>query len=804
MVQIGGQEWIPPPVHLALGLYFERTGGSRTDYVRLREVLQLTEEAFPDSLKDEKTTHTLPLKLDTLKRQIRRHMPLLKLHRKALTVVVEKQPSMAARKKGERRRQKIERLAWQYWYDPVDLISTILSATRLRDKMHFGMAQYVDEPTELWHSAAWGSSFRASSGDVAFSSEGNLILPGDFLTFEADDNVLNSSVTTGRIVFIGRDHRSYAEAQNEICVTLKPVVDWGHHLLRDFEDESAHELIVIEDSDFELSPSQLLRHLDIYIDRNYDDAENESEEPFNDERIYIRRVYNTDSKIIRPIARLHPTRAELEVSHFGRDHVERFFSQPHLSLPYLLFIDGFGVHRNMYRSLKAFYLIPANLSYEERRKVANVFTLTLGPHGAALGDVVEAFSRGIRQLDRGFAIPVNDTETEVCSFVMGLIGDMPQQAENGGFAHHSAQKGCRSCFCPKALRGDLQFDIVQEGRYHFETVRQREHAEQLVGEDRKAFLKETGLQLESPVIARLCPALDLVRTRAYDAPHSEWRGLGRTLHSFFVTTMLSKQGNTQYLRHFQSFQYPPGWPRIQSPTFYMGSWSLSEAGRASILLPLILRCHATVGWFRLSYLQAVDKVMKVETSSLRAVVQALGVIAYSNTLIGSQRYTSPDQLHRVVLRARKAYQDLIRCGMVSGEAFPIPTATAEEDQEVDNPADEDDNEDTEGNPILSAGGANHNHMAEILQAAVDSESDLDFPPLPPPQPTAVPQRKKKGKRGRKPKTDKFENLLNLPNVHSGLHFADNAREFGTVMNSNVLAGELKHMSSASSPHSLPG
>ena len=144
-------------------------------------------------------------------------------------------------------------------------------------------------------------------------------------------------------------------------------------------------------------------------------------------------------------------------------------------MPYLLFIDDFGVHRNMYRALKAFYLIPACLTYEERRKLANVFTLTLGPHGAGLSDVVEAFAKPIQKLDRGTQLEVNGNLEAVCAFVITFLGDMPQQADNVGFMRHSARMGCRICYCLKEERGDLGFDIVANGRYHWETQSQRDY-----------------------------------------------------------------------------------------------------------------------------------------------------------------------------------------------------------------------------------------------------------------------------------------------------------------------------------------
>jgi hypothetical protein len=73
------------------------------------------------------------------------------------------------------------------------------------------------------------------------------------------------------------------------------------------------------------------------------------------------------------------------------------------SLPIILFIDDFGVHRNMYRAIKAFYWIPANLPYAERRKIANVFTYCLGPQRANVEDIVHNLRPGMAQMLEGMA-----------------------------------------------------------------------------------------------------------------------------------------------------------------------------------------------------------------------------------------------------------------------------------------------------------------------------------------------------------------------------------------------------------------
>lgn len=50
-----------------------------------------------------------------------------------------------------------------------------------------------------------------------------------------------------------------------------------------------------------------------------------------------------------------PLRAEKEIMVFGRGYLEEKFSDPSIiSLPFFLFVDSFGLFRNMYRSLMGF------------------------------------------------------------------------------------------------------------------------------------------------------------------------------------------------------------------------------------------------------------------------------------------------------------------------------------------------------------------------------------------------------------------------------------------------------------------
>ncbi|OAF62844.1 hypothetical protein VC83_00622 [Pseudogymnoascus destructans] len=129
---------------------------------------------------------------------------------------------------------------------------------------------------------------------------------------------------------------------------------------------------------------------------------------------------------IQPAAQSHPHIAELELEAYGRDWILEAF----ISMPLIIFIDGFGVYRNMYCSLIGIYTIAAQ-SLQDRMKRSNVFVITLGPHGAKLNDVMSSLPE-LSKLDRGTILTINGKMKRVLAFPICFTGDMPQQNDNAG------------------------------------------------------------------------------------------------------------------------------------------------------------------------------------------------------------------------------------------------------------------------------------------------------------------------------------------------------------------------------------
>ena len=83
------------------------------------------------------------------------------------------------------------------------------------------------------------------------------------------------------------------------------------------------------------------------------------------------------------------------MKHFDRNYVTKVFNN-HIFFLYLLFINNFNIYRNIYRALKIFYLILIYFSYKERRKIINIFILTLRSYKINLINVIKAFYKLIK------------------------------------------------------------------------------------------------------------------------------------------------------------------------------------------------------------------------------------------------------------------------------------------------------------------------------------------------------------------------------------------------------------------------
>jgi hypothetical protein len=450
--------------------------------------------------------------------------------------------------------------------------------------MHFGIGHFVAEPKELGESTAWLTSALATSGGYLIPQRGEIILPGDIVRVSGNSDW--EGCTTARVWGVARYLQGDdIEIDGKIMALYEPVYSNNGmpEDLKGFNLADDLELVIRVGDLYPFLPRHIEERLDVLVNYMLDPDDEQTDVAFLDDPFYISRVIidawdNMDDNpeawkpVFRSLRFIEPLRAELEIKELGRgrEAIESFRAttgRPCRSLPLILFIDDFGIFRNTYRAL------------------TNVFTHSLGPHGAKIDDVVANLRPGFRSLLEGVTLEIDNQQVQIRTLPVMLIGDMPQQADSAGFLRFSANFGCRFCLCEKRDRGrlDIDFNAIGIHRTHFDTLYNPEKAERLTGSGQHEFLKGRGLQLKAPCIMTLAPTLDLVRGLGIGTPHSEWRGIGRAIQGVLFSSILTKNGSKQYVRAFQRYRSPLGWPKIQSPIHYMWSWSLRKPGAPRLL-----------------------------------------------------------------------------------------------------------------------------------------------------------------------------------------------------------------------------
>ena len=111
---------------------------------------------------------------------------------------------------------------------------------------------------------------------------------------------------------------------------------------------------------------------------------------------------------MRFVFRFNSIRKKLKILYFNREYVQNNFVNINIFLFYLLFINDFNVHKNMYKILIFFYLISTNLIFHKRRKIINMFIFIFELHKIALKNVINVITKFIRQLNKNIILNINN------------------------------------------------------------------------------------------------------------------------------------------------------------------------------------------------------------------------------------------------------------------------------------------------------------------------------------------------------------------------------------------------------------
>jgi len=215
-------------------LYAHNFGINRTQYAALCEVLSLLPGPRPGSPQPD--IKNLPNQLSTLKDRISKRFPLLDMRVADIPLIVEKLATEQASRKRDEAQAGKEPIAKLHIIDPTSIFTAFMSSD-VGQKMHTGLAHFVDEPEELYHSHSWASSTRSTSGEFAHiigweeTEDGGIIDSIIDVVFPSDIVLYCCTITDcpcqaanveqphlshiGRVYGVGRDYR------NDFCTKEK-------------------------------------------------------------------------------------------------------------------------------------------------------------------------------------------------------------------------------------------------------------------------------------------------------------------------------------------------------------------------------------------------------------------------------------------------------------------------------------------------------------------------------------------------------------------------------------------------------
>lgn len=592
--------------HLSVMLFVTAADLSRTQYEALTEVLALaTEESI----------RALPKSLKTLKERCRKSFPVLNIKARPVDINLDATPP------------KSESPRWAYYFNTSEYCRLWLSNPKLNPLIHKGFGEIVDTPTELWHGDAWMESVRSTSGNFARIHEhlpgipdANLnpivLLPSDCVKFTDT----SGAVVFGRVKAIGLDRR---RSTNEtpggvVSAIISPLLlrdqlpqDMGVVLQQSISSDPPaenHEYpsypsvlpeLVLLELRLIVPCSAIISRIWVYF-TDYETPESLSSSllPHPPDFCVRHVIYCAGRKLhARPIYKRHRVAAEAELITLSRDVVLSSFVDngtlypdiTRVSLPFSVFLDGFGLYRNAYHSLKGMYITPAGLEVDNRTRLSNMFVLMIGPFGTHELNMAACLEVDGISMGAGKVLTLESgNRIFVTAFPLLFTGDMPQQNQNSGNKSHNAEFGCRFCFVPDLQRGNLYLDTFASGRYRAPIKRLFDHAAGLSTKTaRAAALQRYGLSPEGPYFARCYAMMDPQRANPNDPFHAELR-LCKYYSEALLEGLLSPTGIIAYRGAWNMVEVPYKWGQPQNPVNHKGSMVFNEQGRMAIMNPFVL------------------------------------------------------------------------------------------------------------------------------------------------------------------------------------------------------------------------
>ena len=292
------------------------------------------------------------------------------------------------------------------------------------------------------------------------------------------------------------------------------------------------------------------------------------------------------------------------------------------------------------------------MSFDMRQHLRNHFVLGFVPFGGHFEEFIRPFIRDMKLLEKGVLMNVQGIDCWIVAGLGCVTADLPQGNDLTGVKRHGAIKGCRTCLAAKENATDITLDIASISRYHHITNTQFEDiftAQTL--KQRSDISKEYGLRTTLPILDQL------QRERHLQSPQDIYHLIaGKTLKLLKLTiTMLSSEGEQNFIKKWKSFEYPRQWLKLPNPISHLESFMMSDRLRLGMVMPSILNRSLTINCLKsqeiaklqeranLNQNQVVNTIIKCWAIVAKCSQLAFKILLTNNDYIDLEKYLKKEQ-----------------------------------------------------------------------------------------------------------------------------------------------------------------
>lgn len=285
-----------------------------------------------------------------------------------------------------------------------------------------------------------------------------------------------------RVYEIDRDFRTKCQQSESIILRIQKAIS-SSQISIEFESQmtSHKQKLILIIKMREVSELKIISHIQkVLLNYIFQNLKINTRTIESEKDVFlIKRILEKDSKLLS-LCHTASLRAELKIREFKRSHFVNNFDNRSISrnqsrcisMSLLIFIDDFELYRNSYRNLIKIYVIVTALIFKERARRTNVFFFIFESHDSNFADVIEIMKSFVL-LNEDIKVFINKQKTFLCVFTLVYIDDMSQQQKNSDFKSQRTTLRCRFCFISIDERHNLNYNILENERYHHQAVQMR-------------------------------------------------------------------------------------------------------------------------------------------------------------------------------------------------------------------------------------------------------------------------------------------------------------------------------------------